>query len=155
VGAMLQLGSIFAGWNNPHPSPPPALGREIFVELDGGAMTPFGRKLRSLREARRCQLKDLAKALKVSSAYLSALEHGHRGKPSPGLVQQVAAYFNLAWEQVDELKALAELSDPRVTINTAGLTPDATELANRLAARIDALSDGEIARLLALLKAKH
>ena len=105
-----------------------------------------------MREARRCQLKDLAKALKVSSAYLSALEHGHRGKPSPGLVQQVAAYFNLAWEQVDELKALAELSDPRVTIDTAGLTPEATELANRLAARIDALSDGEIARLLALLK---
>jgi transcriptional regulator with XRE-family HTH domain len=109
-------------------------------------MTPFGRKLRDLREARQCQLKDLAKALKVSSAYLSALEHGHRGKPSPGLVQQVAAYFNL--------KALAELSDPRVTIDTAGLTPEATELANRLAARIDALSDGEIARLLALLK-KH
>jgi transcriptional regulator with XRE-family HTH domain len=118
-------------------------------------VTPFGRKLRSLRAARRCQLKDLAKALKVSSAYLSALEHGHRGKPSAGLVQQVAAYFNLAWEQVDELKALAELSDPRVTIDTAGLTPEATELANRLAARIDALSDNEIARLLALLKAKH
>ncbi len=117
-------------------------------------MTPFGEKLRSLRAARRCQLKDLAKALRVSSAYLSALEHGHRGKPSPGLVQQVAAYFNLAWEEVDELKALAELSDPRVTIDTAGLTPEATELANRLAARIDALSDAEIARLLTLLK-KH
>jgi transcriptional regulator with XRE-family HTH domain len=118
-------------------------------------MTPFGWKLRSLREARGCQLKDLAKALKVSSAYLSALEHGHRGKPSPGLVQQVAAYFNLAWEQVDELKALAELSDPRVTVDTAGLSPEATELANRLAARIGALSDGEIARLLAFVKEKH
>ena len=113
-------------------------------------MTPFGRKLRSLREVRQCQLKDLAKALRVSSAYLSALEHGHRGKPSPGLVQQVAAYFNLAWEQVDELKALAELSDPRVTIDTAGLTPEATELANRLAARSEALSEGEIARVLAI-----
>jgi transcriptional regulator with XRE-family HTH domain len=118
-------------------------------------MTPFGHKLRVMRAARPCQLKDLAKALKVSSAYLSALEHGHRGKPSPGLVQQVAAYFNLAWDEVDELKALAELSDPRVTIDTAGLSPEATELANRLAARIDALSESEIARLLALLKAKH
>ena len=116
-------------------------------------MTPFGHKLRQMREARKCQLKDLAKTLKVSSAYLSALEHGHRGKPSPGLVQQVAAYFNLAWEEVDELKALAELSDPRVTIDTAGLSPHATELANRLAVRIDALSEAEIARLLALLKA--
>ena len=115
-------------------------------------MTPFGHKLRNLRKARACQLKDLAKALKVSSAYLSALEHGHRGKPTPGLVQQVAAYFNLAWEEVDELKALAELSDPRVTIDTAGLSPAATELANRLAVRIDAMSDAEITRLLALVK---
>ncbi|HEY1384221.1 MAG TPA: helix-turn-helix transcriptional regulator [Dongiaceae bacterium] len=115
-------------------------------------MTPFGRKLRAMREARACQLKDLAKALRVSSAYLSALEHGHRGKPSAGLVQQVAAYFNLAWEEVDELKALAELSDPRVIIDTAGLTPEATELANRLAARVGTLSDAEIARLLAMLK---
>ena len=52
------------------------------------------------------------------------------------------------------MQALVELSDPRVTIDTAGLEPEATELANRLATRIDALSDGEIARLLALLK-KH
>jgi transcriptional regulator with XRE-family HTH domain len=118
-------------------------------------MTPFGRKLRGLREARRCQLKDLAKALKVSSAYLSALEHGHRGKPSPGLVQQGAAYFNLAWEQVDELKALAELSDPRVTIDTAGLSPAATELANRLASGIDTLPDAEIARIMAILKSRN
>jgi transcriptional regulator with XRE-family HTH domain len=115
-------------------------------------MTPFGRKLRELRAAKRCQLKDLAKALRVSSAYLSALEHGRRGKPSPGLVQQVAAYFNLAWDQVDELKALADLSDPRVTIDTAGLSPEATELANALATRIGTLSDAEIARLLGLLK---
>ena len=118
-------------------------------------MTPFGHKLRAMREARQCQLKDLAKALKVSSAYLSALEHGHRGKPSPGLVQQVAAYFNLAWEEVDELKALAELSDPRVTIDTAGLSPEATELANRLAERIERLSEAEIGRLLGMLKTKH
>jgi transcriptional regulator with XRE-family HTH domain len=115
-------------------------------------MTPFGHTLRAQRAARGCQLKDLAKALKVSSAYLSALEHGHRGKPSPGLVQQVAAYFNLAWDEVDELKALAELSDPRVTIDTAGLSPEATELANRLAERVGTLSDAELARLLALLK---
>ena len=118
-------------------------------------MTPFGRKLREMRVAKGRQLKDLAKALKVSSAYLSALEHGHRGKPSPGLVQQVAAYFNLAWEQVDELKALAELSAPRITIDTAGLNPEATELANRLAGRIGKLSEAEIARLLALLKASR
>ena len=52
------------------------------------------------------------------------------------------------------MQALAELSDPRVTIDTAGLAPEATEFANRLATRINAPGDGEIARLLARLK-KH
>ena len=75
-------------------------------------MTPFGQRLRDLRQQHGRALKDMARALKVSSAYLSALEHGHRAQPKPGFVQQVAAYFNLAWEEVDELKALAELSRP-------------------------------------------
>ncbi len=115
-------------------------------------MTPFGEKLRDLRAAKNRQLKDMAKALKVSPAYLSALEHGHRGKPTPGLVQQVAAYFNLAWDQVDELKLLADLSDPRITIETGGLTPGATELANRLARRIGQLDPAIVTALLDILR---
>ena len=71
-------------------------------------MTPFGAKLRRLRAARNLPLKDMAAALGISAAYLSALEHGHRGRPSSGLVQQISAYFNLAWDDVDELKRLAE-----------------------------------------------
>lgn len=104
-------------------------------------MTPFGRKLRLLRGQQGKLARDMAKALKVTPAYLSALEHGHRGRPKPGFVQQVAAYFNLAWEEVDELKALAALSDPRVRVATAGLSPLATEIANRLAARIGDLDE--------------
>jgi transcriptional regulator with XRE-family HTH domain len=115
-------------------------------------MTPFGAKLRELRERKKRQLKDMAKALKVSPAYLSALEHGHRGKPTPGLVQQVAAYFNLAWDQVDELKQLADLSDPKVSLDTGGLSPAATELANRLAAGIGELDDVTIEHFLAILR---
>jgi transcriptional regulator with XRE-family HTH domain len=111
-------------------------------------MTPFGQKLRDLRQAQNRQLKDLAKALKVSSAYLSALEHGHRAKPSPGFVQQVAAYFNLAWDEVDELKSLAQISDPKPTIDTAGLSPLATEVANRLAQKIDTLDDATLRTVL-------
>ena len=66
-----------------------------------------------------------------------------------------AAAACVSAEQLDEdgheFDELAE----GVTIDTAGLSPDATELANRLATRIDALSHAEIARLLALLKSKH
>jgi transcriptional regulator with XRE-family HTH domain len=115
-------------------------------------MTPFGARLRELRLRKKRQLKDMAKALKVSPAYLSALEHGHRGKPSPGLVQQVAAYFNLAWDQVDELKHLAELSDPKISLDTGGLSPGATELANRLAADIGDLDDVTIEHFLSILR---
>jgi transcriptional regulator with XRE-family HTH domain len=114
-------------------------------------MTPFGQKLRQLRAERRIQLKAMAAALGVSAAYLSALEHGHRGRPSGGLVQQIVAYFNLAWDDVDELKRLAELSAPRVTVDTAGLTPQATELANRLAERIGELDESTIGQMLAML----
>ena len=44
-------------------------------------MTPFGERMRDLRKAKGVTLKDMADAIGVSSAYLSALEHGKRGRP--------------------------------------------------------------------------
>lgn len=111
-------------------------------------MTPFGQRLRDLRQQHGRALKDMARALKVSSAYLSALEHGHRAQPKPGFVQQVAAYFNLAWEEVDELKVLAELSDPKPSIDTRGLSPLATEVANRLSRQIATLDETALKAIL-------
>ena len=43
-------------------------------------MTPFGDRMRKLRAERGVTLKELAATLQVSAAYLSALEHGQRGK---------------------------------------------------------------------------
>jgi transcriptional regulator with XRE-family HTH domain len=103
-------------------------------------MTPLGAKLRALREERGVTLKDMAKALRVSSAYLSALEHGRRGKPTWILLQRIITFFNVIWDEAEDLQRLAELSDPKVSIDTAGLVPEATELANRLAKDIGRLS---------------
>jgi len=99
-------------------------------------MTPFGEKVRKLRQERGILMKKMATDLGVSSAYLSALEHGHRGRPGPGFVLQICGYFGLIWEQAEELTRLAQLSHPRVTVDTAGLSPQATELANLLAENI-------------------
>jgi transcriptional regulator with XRE-family HTH domain len=110
-------------------------------------MTPFGARLRALRAARGVTLKQLAEALQVSTAYLSALEHGKRGSPSAGLVHQVNEYFGLIWDEADDLSRLARLSNPRVTVNTAGLTPEQTALANRLAQVIHRLSPETVATL--------
>ena len=114
-------------------------------------MTPFGRRLRELRDARGITLSELAAALHVSPAYLSALEHGKRGRPSAGLIHQVNEHFGLIWDEAEELVRLARISHPRVVVDTAGLSPEATELANRLARRIRDLAPGEVAALLAIL----
>ena len=114
-------------------------------------MTPFGARLRALRAERGVTLKHLAETLQVSAAYLSALEHGKRGAPSPGLVHQVNEYFGLIWDDADDLARLARLSNPRVTVITAGLTPEQTALANRLAQAIHRLTPETVASLHALL----
>ena len=114
-------------------------------------MTPLGQKLRQLREERGLSLKDMAKALRVSSAYLSALEHGRRGKPTWMLLQRIIAYFNVIWDEAEDLQRLAEMSDPKVTIDTAGMTPEATELANRLARDIGKLEAEDLSFLSAEL----
>ncbi|MBO6634660.1 helix-turn-helix domain-containing protein [Parvibaculum sp.] len=114
-------------------------------------MTPFGRRLRELRRERGVTMKEMAAALRVTPAYLSALEHGRRGKPSWRLVQAIIGYFNVIWDEAEELERLARISHPRVVIDTAGLAPQATEAANRLAEEISDMSSAEIAKLLALL----
>jgi transcriptional regulator with XRE-family HTH domain len=114
-------------------------------------MTPFGARLRALRAERGITQEQLATELQVSAAYLSALEHGRRGAPSAGLVHQVNEFFGLIWDDADELARLARLSHPRVTVNTAGLTPEQTALANRLAQTIHRLSPETVATLHAVL----
>lgn len=99
---------------------------------ENAIMTPLGAKIRELREARGISLKQMAAALNVSSAYLSALEHGKRGRPTGFLLHRMITFFNVIWDEAEELQRLAEMSDPRVTIDTGGLVPEATELTNRL-----------------------
>jgi len=93
-------------------------------------------------------LKAMAADLEVSPAYLSALEHGHRGRPGPGFVMQVAGYFGLIWDDAEELKRLAHLSHPRISVETAGKSPNATLLANLLAEKIGGLNEDQLSDLL-------
>jgi len=116
-------------------------------------VTPFGEKLRALRAARGVLQRDLAAALEVSPAYLSALEHGRRGAPSAGLIHQICDYFGLIWDDADELKALARQSRPRLKLNAAGLTPAQTALANRLARALRDFDPDTVAAMNRLLDA--
>jgi transcriptional regulator with XRE-family HTH domain len=114
-------------------------------------MTPFGEKMRKLRADRKITLKQMSQAIGVSSAYLSALEHGKRGRPGWHLIQRIIAYFNIIWDEAEDVARLARISHPRITIDTSGLNPLATELANRLADDIGKLEPNTLNEMLALL----
>ena len=111
-------------------------------------MTPFGERLRALRRSRGETGRTLAKALGVSAAYLSALEHGHRGRPSRRLVELICQHYGIIWDEAEELQRLARSSHPRVVIDTSGLSPTHVALANALAERIRGLQQGEAEALL-------
>ena len=113
-------------------------------------MTPFGEKIRTLRKAQGVTMKQMADAIGVSAPYLSALEHGKRGQPSWYLVQRIIAYFNVIWDEAEEITRLARLSHPRVVIDTSGLSPSATELANRLSVDIAKLNQHQLQQFLNL-----
>lgn len=115
-------------------------------------MTPFGEKLRRLRREKGVSQKEMAASIGVSAAYLSAMEHGHRGVPNWAMVQKIIGYFNVIWDDAEELQRLAEASHPRAVVDTSGLSPKATELANLLSENIGRLDAADIDRLLADLR---
>jgi transcriptional regulator with XRE-family HTH domain len=114
-------------------------------------VTPFGVRVRELRRQRGLLMKDMAAHLGVSSAYLSALERGERGKPTWTLLQGVLQYFHIIWDEADDLLRLADLSDPKVRIDASRQGPRAILLANRLAREFDSLSDEDVTAILAVL----
>ena len=103
-------------------------------------MTPFGVLMRDWRKEKNKTLNELAAFLDVSAAYLSALEHGKRGRVSFAMVDQICVYFDLIWDDAETLKNAAMLSHPKPAVNASDLSQDAVRLANLLAQNIDRLS---------------
>ncbi len=114
-------------------------------------MTPFGRRVREHRAKRGITLAQMAEGLGVTPAYLSALEHGRRGTPTFDLLQRIAGYFNIIWDEAEDLFALAGFSAPRVSLDTSGLPAQHTAFANRLARMIRQLDPDVIEEMDRLL----
>lgn len=103
-------------------------------------MTPFGELMRYWRTQKNLTLRDQADFLDISQAYLSALEHGKRGKPSFALVDQICVFLDLIWDEAEALKSAANHSHPRPSIDASNLSPEAVYLANFMAQNIDRLT---------------
>lgn len=115
--------------------------------------TPFGEAVRRLRERKGVSQKEMAAAIGVSPAYLSALEHGRRGRPNFDLLQRIAGYFNIIWDEAEELFMIADASHPRAVVDTAGMPPEYTALANELARKIRVLTPDVVEQMRNLLEA--
>jgi transcriptional regulator with XRE-family HTH domain len=109
--------------------------------------------VRALREARGITLARMAEDLGISAAYLSAMEHGKRPRPRPNLVRQICGYLNIIWDEADALQELAASYRPVVRLDTGGLSPRVTQLANMLAERLGELSDQAVDDIITVLDA--
>lgn len=115
-------------------------------------MTPLGLHIRQLRARKGVTQKQMAEELGVSAAWLSALEHGKRGQPSWDFQQRLIQYFNIIWDEADELIDLVKISHPKIVVDTSGLSPEATEFANLVAERIDVIDPGDLNELIQQVK---
>ncbi|GHC74457.1 helix-turn-helix domain-containing protein [Limoniibacter endophyticus] len=116
-------------------------------------MTPFGERLRELRARHGVTQREMAQAIGVTPAYLSALEHGKRGKPSWTLLQKIMGYFNVIWDDAEALFELAEQSHPRIKIDTGGLSPAAMRLVYKLSENVHRLPAETLAEMEVVLDA--
>ena len=107
-------------------------------------MTPFGLKLKSLRKKKKISLAKLSRALKISTAYLSMIENGKRGRHTDGMVELICAHLGLIWDDLEELKYLSKVSDTNIKINTKNLGPNATLLTNVLNNNIRWLEEDQL-----------
>ena len=114
-------------------------------------VTPFGEMTRAMRADRGVTISAMAEAIGVTPGYLSGLEHGKKGRPSWPLVQRIITYFELIWDEAEALERAAHLSDPRVTVDTANASSQATRIANRLAHEITDLDEAQLVQIESIL----
>lgn len=109
-------------------------------------MTPFGRFMRHLRTEKGLLLKDVADMLGVTSAYLSAMEHGKKGQPSAAMISQLEDKLKLTTQQRKELRAAARDSMSSMEIPSKA-TPFAFETANAFARKLPNLSEQQLRKI--------
>lgn len=109
-------------------------------------MTPFGRFMRHLRTEKGLLLKDVADVLGVTSAYLSAVEHGKKGQPSAAMVSKLENALKLTTEQRKQLRGAVRDSVSSMEIPSK-VTPFAFETANAFARKLPDLSEQQLRKI--------
>lgn len=114
------------------------------------AITTLGKYLRRLRLEKNEILKDVADVLGVSSAYLSAIEHGKK-KLSDQSMKIIINHYKLDNGSKQQLIDARELSQNEISINLKGSKEGDRKLALAFARKLDSLDEAEKEHIFALL----
>lgn len=100
-------------------------------------LTPFGKALRQLRIDKSLRLLDVAGAINVSSAFLSAVETGRKAIPD-GFVVQLSRALNLTTAEVRSLRSAVDQTRKEVRVDE--LQGDQREFVAAFARKIGTVS---------------
>ena len=114
-------------------------------------LTSVGKYLRKLRIDRGEILRDMAKNLGVSSAFLSAVENGKKKMPDAWITKLEELYSLTAGQMTDLKDAIAESSDT-IELDIRNASAESRQLAVSFARQFDTLDDETAERLLRILK---
>lgn len=116
-------------------------------------LSKFGQLVRKLRIDRQMKLGDMAKALDVSSAYLSALENNKK-KLSNDFVERVVDFFDVNDRDADEIRDAAALSKSEFVLKPEKDSDISLEAVAMFARSIESssLSEEKAKKILDILK---
>lgn len=114
-------------------------------------MTPFGNALSHLRRSRKLLQRELAVLVGIKPCYISAMENGKKGPPSPLIFNNIVNSLNLSLEEENKLEKTLEQSEKVIRL------PDTTSLDEyhfiwELRQRLGSLSREELAIMINALR---
>ncbi|MCI9240753.1 helix-turn-helix transcriptional regulator [Oscillibacter sp.] len=116
-------------------------------------LTEFGKILRKLRIDRQELLRDMAKNLEVSSAYLSAVETGKRKIPIDWC-SKISTLYKLDPDTIRELEWAYENSAQEIRIPLVGVPVQKKEAVISFAKALDGLNDKELKRIMEIVNGR-
>lgn len=117
-------------------------------------LTELGKYLRRYRINNGLLLKDMANALNITPAYLSAIENGKR-PPTTELINKIEQVFHFTENETKDLMDTYYQTINEITINTKSANDKQTDLGLVFARKIDSLSDEQISKIYQILRHKN
>lgn len=113
-------------------------------------LTELGKYLRRYRIDNGLLLKDMANALNITPAYLSAIENGKRS-PNIDLVKNIGQTFSFDENEIKNLMDAYYQTVEAITINTGTANERQTDLGLIFARKINSLSNEQISQIFRIL----